>query len=79
MDHQRKGYAKEAVKAVRDWAFRNTDRQTLNSYCKSTNGPSIRIAESIGMGFDREYPDDVGEVTHVSVIDRETWLKEDQE
>ena len=31
-DHQRKGYAKEAAAAVRDWAFANTDYPALYSY-----------------------------------------------
>ena len=40
-DCQRKGYAKEAAGAVRDWAFRNTDYPALYSYCKYTNVPSF--------------------------------------
>ena len=38
----RQGYAKEAAKAVRDWAF------------------------------EKEYPDEVNKITHVSVIHRTT-------
>ena len=72
-DCQRKGYAKEAAKAVRDWAFSNTDYPALYSCCKYTNIPSIRTAESIGMRFDREYPDEVNGKTHVSVIARADW------
>ena len=67
-DFQRRGYAKEAAKAVRDWAFRNTDYAALYSYCKYTNEPSIRTAESIGMHFDCEYPDETNGITHVSAI-----------
>ena len=70
-DCQRKGYASEAAMAVRNWAFQNTDYPALYSYCKYTNTPSIRTAESIGMCFDREYPDEVNGTTHVSVIRRE--------
>ena len=73
-DCQRKGYAKEAARAVRDWAFRNTDYPALYSYCKYTNKPSFRTAESIGMRFACEYPDEINEKTHVSVITREEWL-----
>ena len=73
-DCQRKGYAKEAARAVRDWAFRNTDYPALYSYCKYTNEPSFRTAESIGMRFACEYPDKVNGKTHVSVIAREEWL-----
>ena len=75
-DRQRMGYAKEAAKAVRDWAFRNTDHPALYSYCKHTNTPSIKTAEAIGMRFDCEYPDAVNEITHVSVILRKDWLSE---
>ena len=74
--YQRKGYAKEAAKAVRDWAFRNTDCLALYSYCKYTNEPSIRTAESIGMHFYCDYPDEANGTTHVSVISKEDWLSE---
>ena len=70
-DRQRRGYASEAARAVRDWAFQNTDYPALYSYCKHTNAASIKTAESIGMRFDREYPDEVNGITHVSVIRRE--------
>ena len=74
-DCQRKGYAREAAGAVRDWAFRNTDYPALYSYCKYTNVPSFRTAEAIGMHFDCEYPDESNGITHVSVIPREDWLR----
>ncbi len=67
---QRKGYAKEAAKAVLDWAFKNTDYPAFYSYCKYTNTASIKTAESIGMHFEKEYPDPANEITHVSVITR---------
>lgn len=70
-DRQGMGYAKEAAGAVRDWAFQNTSYPALYSYCKYTNVPSYKTAESIGMHFYREYPDDVNGVTHVSVIYRD--------
>ncbi len=73
-DLRRRGYAREAAKAVRDWAFRNTDHPALYSYCKYTNEPSIRTAGSIGMHFFCEYPDEANGTTHVSVISREDWL-----
>ena len=75
-DCQRKGFAREAAKAVRDWAFLNTDYPALYSYCKYTNVPSFRTAESIGMCFACEYPDEINGTTHVSVISREEWLRE---
>ena len=68
---QRQGYAKEAAAAVRDWAFANTDYPALYSYCKYTNTGSYKTAESIGMHFEKEYPDLDNKITHVSVIFRE--------
>ena len=78
-DCQRKGYAGEAAKAVRDWAFQNTDYPTLYSYCKYTNVPSVKTAESIGMHFVCEYPDETNGTTHVSSISRKEWLDETTE
>lgn len=69
-DCQRKGYAKEAAKAVLEWAFKNTDYQSLYSYCKYTNTASIKTAEAIGMHFYRKYSDESNEIKHVSVIHR---------
>ena len=77
-DCQRKGYVKEAAKAVRDWAFRNTDYPALYSYCKYANAPSIRTAESIGMRFGCDYSDAANGITHVSVISKEDWLTYDE-
>ena len=36
----------------------------------------IRTAESIGMHFDCDYPDEANGTTHVSVISKEDWLSE---
>ena len=69
-DRQRKGYAKEAAAAVRDWAFANTDYPALYSYCKYTNVGSYKTAEAIGMHFEKEYPDPDNKITRVSVIYR---------
>ena len=70
-DQQRKGYAKEAAMAVRDWAFGNTEYPALYSYCKYTNVGSFKTAESIGMHFEKEYEDEANKITHVSVIRRD--------
>ena len=75
-DMQRKGYAKEAAAAVRDWAFKNTSFKALYSYCKHTNVPSMKTAESIGMHFWKEYPDIDNDISHVSVIFREDYCKD---
>lgn len=76
VDCQHRGYAKEAAGAVRDWAFQKTEYPALYSYCKFTNIASIKTAEAIGMHFDKEYPDEINEITHVSVIWREDIAKE---
>ena len=73
-DRQRRGYASEAAAAVRDWAFTHTGYPALYSYCKYTNEPSYRTAEAIGMHFLKTYPDDLNEITHVSVINKEEYL-----
>ena len=69
-DCQHKGYAKEAASAVLEWALRNTEYPSFYSYCKYTNEVSYKTAESIGMHFEKEYTDEVNEITHVSVIHR---------
>ena len=74
-DRQRRGYASEAAAAVRDWAFTHTGYPALYSYCKYTNEPSYRTAEAIGMHFLKTYPDDVNEITYVSVITKEEYLR----
>jgi len=69
-DLQRKGYAKEAAEAVRDWTFRNTSFPAIYSYCKYTNEASYKTAESIGMAFLREFPDEANGITRVSILRR---------
>jgi RimJ/RimL family protein N-acetyltransferase len=75
-DCHRKGYASEAAKGVCDWVFQNTDYTAVYSYCRYTNLPSIKTAESIGMHFVCEYPDEINGMTHVSSISREEWMNE---
>lgn len=70
LDLQKKGYAKEAAAAVRDWAFRYTSYPALYSYCKYTNEASYKTAEAIGMQFLREFPDEANGITHVSILKR---------
>ena len=52
-DVQRRGFAKEAAAAVRDWAFLNTGYPALYSYCKYTNLPSYKTAEGTLTGNTR--------------------------
>lgn len=74
-DHQRKGYAKEAASAVRDWTFTNTPFNVIYSYMKHTNEPSARTAMAYGCSFVEEFPDDVNGITAVYAITREAWEK----
>lgn len=72
-DQQRKGYAREAATAVRDWTFKNTPFGRIYSYMKATNLPSARTAISWGCHFAGEYPDDENGVTSIYEMSREEW------
>ncbi len=70
---QRKGFAREAAVAVRDWAFKNTPFNEIYSYMKYTNEPSARCAQSWGCKFVEEFKDDINEITKVYRITRKEW------
>ena len=72
-DQQRRGYAKEASIAVRDWTFRSTPFNMIYSYMKYTNEPSCRTAISYGCRQVDEFEDEVNEITKVFAISREEW------
>ena len=72
-DQQRKGYAKEAAAAVRDWTFRHTPFRVIYSYMKHTNEPSWKTAISWGCRPVEEYADEVNGITKVYAITREEW------
>lgn len=72
-DMQRKGYAKEAASAVRDWTFENTPFNEIYSYMKYTNEPSCKAAISWGCRQVDEYEDEDNEITKVFAITREEW------
>lgn len=72
-EHQRKGYAKEAATAVRDWTFTNTPFQMIYSYMKYTNAPSVATAVSWGCHQVDEFKDEVNEITKVFAISRAEW------
>ena len=74
-DQQRRGYAKEAAIAVRDWTFENTPFNEIYSYMKSANIPSRRTAASWGCRQAEEYEDGENEMTMVFAITREEWSK----
>ena len=73
--YQLNGYAKEAGKKVRDWAFENTDFPILYSYMKYSNMPSIKTAKSIGLRKIKEYPDPEDGILFVYAITKDEWLE----
>ena len=48
------GFATEAALAVRDFALRTLDRRRLISLIQAENARSIRVAEKLGMNYERD-------------------------
>ncbi len=71
--HQRRGYAKEAAQAVRDWTFAHTPFGMVYSYMKQSNLPSAAVARANGMTLLREYTDAEQEQTAIYGISRADW------
>ena len=71
--HQRRGYAKEAARAVRDWTFANTPFGMIYSYMKKENLPSSATARANGMKLLCEFTDGENEQTVVYGISRAEW------
>ena len=72
-DQQRKGYAKEAAIAVRDWTFTNTPFNTVCSYMKAANTPSRNTAMSYGCRLVDQYAEEAGGILYVYAISRAEW------
>jgi RimJ/RimL family protein N-acetyltransferase len=65
------GYATEAAKAVRDYAFTTLGIKRLIAMIDPSNAASIRVAEKIGMHYEKDvrfegytHPDHVYVITH---------------
>jgi len=71
--HQRQGYAKEAARKCRDWAFENTTFNTIYSYMKKSNVASSATAMANGMCKVDEFTDEENEATVVYAITRQEW------
>ena len=71
--HQRRGYAKEAARAVRDWTFLHTPFGTVYSYMKEENTASSAVARANGMRLLGTFPDEEGERTAVYGLTRAEW------
>ncbi|MBR6522466.1 MAG: GNAT family N-acetyltransferase [Oscillospiraceae bacterium] len=67
------GFGSEAARAVRDWAFENTEYDCLYSYMKYTNISSFHTALAIGMSKIKEYPDEKNYISYACAITREDW------
>ncbi len=78
-NYWRRGYAKEAARAVRDWCFEHTDFDRIYSYMTVENTASYATAASMGMRRIKRYTDNDGEELFVYEITREAWehLKSD--
>lgn len=72
-DLWRRGFAKEAASACRDWAFMNTPFNALFSYMKKANVASSATARSIGMSLVEEFTDAQGELSCAYEVDRCDW------
>lgn len=73
----RKGYGKEAAKAVRDWGFENTEFDCLYAYMDRDNIASWATAAAAGMKRIKEYTDDTDGQLYVYAITRKEWKKPD--
>ena len=71
----RRGFGKEAARAVRDWGFRNTEYDIFYSYMKYTNVGSYSTALANGMKKVKEYPDPKNTISYAYAITREEWEK----
>lgn len=74
-DQQRKGYAKEATIAVRDWTFNHTPFHIVYSYMKYSNAASAQTAISYGCKQVDAFPDEINGITKVFAISRDEWIK----
>ena len=72
-DFWRRGFATEAARAVRDWAFANTDYDELFSYMNKENQPSAAAARANGMTKRKEFIDVNQEEPCVYSITRSEW------
>lgn len=71
--HQRRGYAGEAARAVRDWTFAHTPFGMVYSYMKKANLPSAAVARANGMTMRNEFTDGEGGRTVVYGVSRAEW------
>lgn len=73
-----KGYATEAARACLTWGMQQTDFPAFYCYQKSTNLPSRRVAEKLGMTLQEIYADPVNTFTSVYAITRTEFFANTQ-
>lgn len=71
------GYATEAARACRDWAFANLEPDRVVSFIDVNNDPSIAVAKRNGMSCLKRLDENrLGKPIYVYAIGRERWLRE---
>lgn len=68
-----KGYATEAARKLKEWAFKNTSRNQLISIIYTANAASARVAQKNGMKLWKHVPDYQGLSVDVYRITRDEW------
>ena len=71
----RNGFGSEGAKAVRDWAFNNTEYERLYSYMTQSNKASYSTAAACGMKRIMEFSDERYGTMFAYAISREEWEK----
>ena len=72
--HTGKGYATEAARACRDYAFKVLKLPKVYSYMKYTNIASQKVAEKNGMKLIAEFEDEINTITKVYALSRNDYL-----
>jgi len=75
-EFQGRGYATEAVRALIAYAFETLDAEVVRAYASAENGPSIKVAEKVGMRLMERFEGRDGNVRWFGVryeIPRDEW------
>ena len=72
--YMNRGYATEAAKACRNYAFEVLKFKKIYSYMKYTNIASIKVAENIGMKINHELQDEKNGITKIYSITMDEYL-----
>lgn len=64
-EHWGNGYAKEACRAVLDWAWKTTDSESLIAVTQSANARSLQLLDRLGFVFETTFIEYEAEQTQV--------------